>query len=650
MKYLNLAIALFVAVFLNGCLEVEDSDNSEIQTLLDNQTQTLAETKKVSIKGVVVDALDSTPVDAALITVLVGSEAIISDFSVTGGEFELTELPVYSDIDIIISSPDNKFLPRTFFKQTSYAGTEGITDFGNFAVSEGIEIQVSVIDNKTTAAFAGLEFIAYSHSGSNSSAYKYKHVSSYDNNNGLYSIILPKFIDTSISASLDFDRDGKLDYVPELSGYLRGQNLYIGSANNQEYSTIYINEVEEATDIEIRLSLVSESAESILGATFFVEDNIVDSSYDEQTNQYVIATKIKDILSIQLPAFTSGEVYYQSSVVTVKKLPDGNLNIIKNGDYQSCCFTIPNTKVIDFALSPQVLLESEAPLEVVLASSEVNSSDSSFSAFYSQAVEVQAENVSLTDWRGFTVQRGNDDANDLILPGTTIISGGVSIPVTFSLSLNDTRLTLTPASELVAGESYKYEVSAVTNLNSQEKEDIDGDELVFTVESDETVVFDPADMKLDNENYTTNGVVITPSNTAGEVANPSNNYNNISLYLPKSINSLQNLTLRQVSVIKNGVASVDIQNYTLVVDGEINVPAVGVVSLAQNENVSREGHYFRDVIVNSAQPEAQKVYRYNLWLYSTDNTALEPNNISFEYSFETKAGEVTTGNITLAVQ
>lgn len=228
MKYLNLATTLLAVVFLNGCLEVEDN-SSDIKALLD-QNENL-----ISIKGVVVDALDLKPVSNALITVKVGSTDLISNFEVANGDFELTGLPRSSDIDIIISSPDNKFLSRTFFTETSNGSKNGVDDVGNFAVSEPVDVEIYVLDNETNSPFTTLEFIAYSHSGTNSSAYKYQHVSSFNTETGIYTITLPKFIDTSISANLDFDKDGEVDYVPELNNFLRDRNLYIESANTKEF-------------------------------------------------------------------------------------------------------------------------------------------------------------------------------------------------------------------------------------------------------------------------------------------------------------------------------------------------------------------------------------------------------------------------------
>ncbi len=629
-------------MLLNGCFEVEDN-SSDVKALLEQAENS------VSIKGVVVDALDLKPIGNALITVKVGSTEVVSNFEVTDGDFELTGLPRSSDIDIIISSPDNKFLPRTFFKQTAQGSKDGIEDVGNFAVSEPVDVEISVIDNETGSALSTLEFIAYSHSGTNSSAYKYQHVSSFDVETGIYTITLPKFINTSISANLDFDKDGKADYLPELSNFLHGRNLYIGSANTKEFSRIHVNEVPMASDLEIRLSLVDEAAEPLLDATFYIEDSVVDSSYDEATDQYVITTQLKDTISVQLPAFTSNEIKYQSSSFTVRKLVDGNLNIIKNGSSNNCCFVIPNASVIDFALAPQVIVESETPLKVVLAATEVNPTDSSFSVFYSQAVAVEVENISLTNSQGFTVLKGNADASDQVAAGTTLITGGLTFPVTFSLSLNDTRLTVMPVNPLTIPDSYSYDIQTVTNKATLERADIYNDQLTFEISPNADEVFSAADIKLDNENYTTNGSVITASNSAGDTSY-SNNWNDtVYLYLPLNINALQKLTLRKTSVINDGISSVSSNDYNVVTEGRIHMTAVGIAKLASNESV-QYSTMNRSVILGSAQTETQKVYRMYIGEYLSDNTGSEANSISFEYSLETKAGEVATGNITIPVQ
>jgi hypothetical protein len=305
--------------------------------------------------------------------------------------------------------------------------------------------------------------------------------------------------------------------------------------------------------------------------------------------------------------------------------------------------------VIDFALAPQVIVESETPLKVVLAATEVNPIDSSFSVFYSQAVAVELENISLTNSQGFTVLKGNANASDQVAAGTTLITGGLTFPVTFALSLNDTRLTVTPVNPLTIPDSYSYDIQTVTNKATLERADIYNDQLTFEISPNADEVFSAADIKLDNENYTTNGSAITPSNSAGVTSSPNNWNGSVYLYLPLNINALQKLTLRKTSVINDGISSVSSNDYNVITEGQIHMSAVGIAKLAANETVLYST-INRSVILGSAQTETQKVYRLYIGEYLSDNTGSESNSISFEYSLETKAGEVATGNITIPVQ
>jgi hypothetical protein len=249
----------------------------------------------------------------------------------------------------------------------------------------------------------------------------------------------------------------------------------------------------------------------------------------------------------------------------------------------------------------------------------------------------------------FTVLKGNAGASDQVAEGTTLITGGLTFPVTFSLSLNDTRLTVMPVNPLTIPDSYSYDIQTVTNKATLERADIYNDQLTFEITPNTDAVFSAADIKLDNGNYTTNGSVITSSNSAG-VSSSSYNWNDsVYLYFPLNIDALKKLTLRKTSVINDGISSVGFNDYNVVSDGRINATAVGIANLASNESVLYSSMN-RSIIVGSAQTETQKVYRLNTWEYLSDNTGSESNSISFEYSLETKAGEVATGNIIIPVQ
>ena len=79
MKYSKIAIAVSATVLLNGCLEVEDKNNSEVVNALQQQNEILSEQdqkKSVTVRGLIVNARDSEPVSSAKITVKTGVETV----------------------------------------------------------------------------------------------------------------------------------------------------------------------------------------------------------------------------------------------------------------------------------------------------------------------------------------------------------------------------------------------------------------------------------------------------------------------------------------------------------------------------------------------------------------------------------------------
>jgi hypothetical protein len=288
---------------------------------------------------------------------------------------------------------------------------------------------------------------------------------------------------------------------------------------------------------------------------------------------------------------------------------------------------------------------------MVTASNKVNPVNHSFSVFYSQPITVSASSLSLTNTSGFTVIKGNDDSNDIVLPGTTIISGNVDVPVTFETSLNDTKLTITPISALSAEQSYKYDINSLVVTSTEQSVDVNGDYLSFFIENNSDVVFNINDIRLDNNNYKTNGVTITPTNSAGDSSSSYNYNRNVYLYLPISINVLQTLSLRSVSITQDGISSNSIIDFNLVRNGNpyYNVSTIGLVQLAENEALIRDNLNI-SIEMGSAQSDSQKVYRASTSHYLSDDLNNSENSITFEYAYETKAGVVATGTLAIPVQ
>jgi len=656
LKYSKLFIATTSLLLLNGCLD-DNNDSKDVAQAINAQTAVISaqQTSEASVTfhGVVVDSFDGQPVTSALITVYLGTETVVEGLVATNGAFEVAKLPANSDINVIISSDNEQFLPRAFFVNTGASTANvAIKDFGTFAVSEPHDVQITVLNSEDNSSVENLEFSAYSHVGDSSSSLKYKHISSYDSVNGQYNITVPKHINTSVRANLDLNRDGKVDFVPESSSNLAGTDLYINSASAIDTLTVYVADNNDAviSDVEYRISILDSAANSIASAELVVEDEnnaMVKSVYDATTEQHVVTAKFSQQISLNMPSFSANGIHYQSASIRLYQQSEEELEVRISGTNQNCCYNIPNSDIMTLALLPRVT-SNVSVLEVVTKSQEIDSVNSIFKVFYSQGVSIPNTSVSLVRTSGFTTVKGNEDSNDLILPGATLFTGGFNIATSHTLALNNTKLEVTPESALVLPGSYRYNVGNVEVILTEEVTDINDDSLSFTI-TNPNQTFDIADVKLDNENFTTKGIAITTVNTANEASTSSNNDRSVYFYLPASIHSLKNFTMRQLSLTADNIERTDVRSFTFVNNGNVNNSRVGTVKLAENEVIVRDSMQV-NVYTGTAQDDSQAVYRMNNFEYMSDNTPSSTNTISFEYAYETLAGDISTGVITIPVQ
>ena len=661
LKYTKFFIICASLLLLNGCLD-DDDDSQSVAEAINAQTAVISEQEKneasVTFSGVVVDVFDGEAVTSAFITVNLGSESIVKGLTATNGEFEIPSLPANSDIEVIISSDNEQFLTRAFFLNTGDSSANiAIKDFGTFAVSEPKVVQVTVLNSDDNTSIDNLVFNAYSHVGSSSSELKFKHTSTYDAVIGQYSITVPKHINTNIIANFDLDRDGEIDFIPESSNQVHRNNsdVYFNSANVSEVITVYVkeNNVVENTDVEYRVSIVDSGSNSIISAELVVEDEnnqMVKSVYDAITEQHVVSAKFSDQITLRMPAFTDNDTYYQSASIQLSNYNTSDLRVYTSGTNGNSSYVIPNSDVIELALLPRITTNQSA-LEVVTKTQIIDSDNSSFTVFYSQGVAIPNESISLERTTGFTIVKGNESNDDLILPGTTLFTGGLTIATSHTLTLNDTKLEVIPESPLVISGSYRYNVSNVEVNSTEEITDISDDLLSFQVVNS-SQAFDINSVKLDNENFTTNGITITSVNTANEESSSSNNRGSVVFYLPSSIYSLKNFSMRQLSVIENNIERTDVSNYTFVDNGAVqsaNYSRYATYKLASNEVVVKDAMTI-NLITSTAQENSQQVYRQGNSEYLSDNTETSINSISFEYAYETMTGDIFTGVITIPVQ
>ncbi|MEP2601375.1 MAG: hypothetical protein ABJH28_07865, partial [Paraglaciecola sp.] len=402
------------------------------------------------------------------------------------------------------------------------------------------------------------------------------------------------------------------------------------------------------------LSVVDESGQPIPEAQITVDDNLNDnisSTYDADTGQHVIIAQFYDYINLQIAAFSVDGIYYESSSISIDEQSNGSLRVsFSNTNNDSYNYFIDNAESITLAVQPDEGYNYDNELEVVFAANEVDY-DNQFTVFYSQPVTITADDVSLIDEDGFEVIKGDADSNDFVLPGSTLISGDIEVEVSVELSLNNTRLMVTPVTELTSGNQYYYSVGNILVDSTGLESDVSYDALSFypwapaSVDAD----FDINDLYLDNNNYNTNGTLIKPQNTAGEDSTYSDRDSSVYLFLPDNVLKLQGLTLRQVQVIEDGEPRVDTNTFEIVEDGiGYNLNKYGLVSLANNEDVTQDS-VNRSLLYGTSLEDSQKAYFINTYESMSDDLDSSENSISFEYAYETNNGEVFTGTITLPV-
>jgi hypothetical protein len=662
LKYSKIAIAVSATVLLNGCLEVEDKNNSEVVNALQQQNEILSEQdqkKSVTVRGLIVNARDSEPVSSAKITVKTGVETIAEGIVGADGKFSISDLPSNSDLDLIVTSDSDEFMSRAFFFNTEFSeGSNNQQDIGILGVSEAVDVSFTVLNGADNTPVTDLVFKADSsspsYSGVSSSTFEYLHLSTFDEVNGIYNMTLPRYIDVAATASLDVNKDGEPDYVLESLPFSSGNNITFFSANEGDANEIYLLTADDAApeEVEYRVALVDEFGDPLLGATVLVNDQYnddVSATYDAEAGEYVISAAFVQSLSIQIPAFSVGEINYQSASINIGEQNDGRLSVYYSGaaDYASY-YVSSDTESLSFAIQPQEIVNNVSELEAVLVS-EPSKMDSSWNVFYSQSVAVEVSDVTLTNLDAFTVTKGNASTDDLVLAGTTSIVGGIDMAVSVALSKNDTRLTVSPDSLLVAGDSYQYTVGTIEVVATGQTIDLASDSKQFTVPANEEAVFDIAQVRLDNNNYTTNGNAITAQNTAGEASTPFDYDRNVYLVLPSTVNSLQSFTMRRVSIVEDGSSALSTETYNLVENGNVQLNSSALVALAQNETLYTDNINF-SIYDGMNLPDVAKAYTRQMYIYLSDSTSSNENSATFEYAYETKSGDVVTGNIKLNVE
>jgi len=650
---------------LTACFEVEDDSNDDVVAALEEQNSLLQEQQNnakqpITIFGKVVNTGEPSSSVDATITVKVGTTWL--DPVNTTGEFSIDDLPVNSDILIRVESVNGDFMDRVFYGRTTVVeqGQTATQSAGDLQVSEGVIKSYSVIDAETNEVFEGVVFeynssTSFSNGGNASGIADYTVTSSYDNQTELYTITIPKDLSVFLSADRDVDGDDVVDFTPQEYTFISGDRVSLSTYEALQLETMLVDVTSEYLPVELRVTIIDRSGASIPDIEFFASDQFLgplEVSYDPGTEEYVFNYQSSGRVQLNMPSFeTLDEVTYSSGLIDIRSSTNTSLVIYDSGFVNN----LPNEVEVLDGVASVVLQARLAPSNsgsVSLVSSIVDDEDNhSLKQFYSAPIGLLEDSVSLNRTNVFTVIKGNESDSDLVSAGTTKI-GYTSEPISVSTNLrhNDTFLTSSPDDVLSAGE-FSYSVNELVNKESGQEFDARfGDSFEIEVPLEELPAFDINEVRLDNNNGTTNGLIIVSENTAGVPSTTTDNRSTVRIYLPTSIRTLDFFELDLESYVSNGVNINSSRNVRIVDETRIWVNERNLVSLSTNENIEAFSGSSSNADTNTALADGVWYLTTSTGLYLSDNTGTTANTATYRYIYRVAGDEaVTEGTITLPI-
>jgi len=669
-NYSKTLMLAFASISLSGCLEVEDDNNENVVAALEaqnailqqqQQQQQQQQTASVTLFGNIVDAGDNSQISNARVTVKVG--ATWREAEDVSGEFEITALPVNTDVVVLIQSTDGAFLERAFYGRTSAAAAGQVTSqsMGDLRVSKPLVKKYAILDAETNTAFEGLTF-SYNPTSNflinNSQNYffanidTYKVSSSFDGVTGLYSITLPEDLAVHVSASADIDGDDVNDFITESNNFWYNDAIQLNATQAHELDTLYVSKTSEYQSVELRVSVIDELGNSFENIEFFADDQFlgrIDAVFDTESKEYVFNYQTSSQVTLNMTSFISDDdINYQSASLRLSRNDTEYLSINDYGFSNNVASQVEIVEgIVAITVLPRIAYTPNNYVSTV--SSIIDENDGySLKEFYQAPIALLDDSVSLHKNNVLTVIKGNDVANDIVALGTTEINlVSEEVAINTALSHNNTFITAKASSQLTSG-NYTYRVNSLVNAETEEQFEKNSTNNFIIAPNADGLVFDINDIKLDNNNGTTNGVIIVATNTANIANTASNNSRSSTLYLPESIKALDYLQLTLISHVRNGTTYVDNNRMAIIEENNSRYHSQYLVQLAANENI-RTNKNFNYATQTSLTDGLWYQYYSNI-IYSADNTQASENTATFNYVYRVAGQDSTVeGTITLPV-
>ena len=194
------------------------------------------------------------------------------------------------------------------------------------------------------------------------------------------------------------------------------------------------------------ISLIDSMGEPIAGAEFMMDstDETYTSEYDEESGSYELVVPFDGGISFEMSSFQVGDITYSTGSINLSRSTryatgETSINVNTSGFESNSYYSVADSEIINLVLVPTEV-EPQATVEVI--TTNVNPSSFAYSVYYSEAVDIDLDEVSLT-YDQVSIVRGNESADDSVPNGYTyILSEEASVELSQNVALSGVKHTL----------------------------------------------------------------------------------------------------------------------------------------------------------------------------------------------------------------
>ncbi|RZM80567.1 hypothetical protein C3B51_10910 [Pseudoalteromonas rubra] len=673
-KYSKVALGIATCFALTGCLEVEDNDdskklaeqveqqNSIIQEQLDLAKQQHEITQApITLTGKVVSVSEGASASDATISVLVDGQWRESGSVDEQGQFSVAKLPAGHEVLVKVASASDAFVTRYFAVSTPYSTItrEESFDLLDLEVSAGYTKEFTVQESGTGEGLKALSIWAADIVADDTmvgnrrprDAYleqmtkEYSQKAVFNEEKSVYQITLAKDLPSALLYQADINADKIADYRPEFAPFnFDAETMTLVSADNvTDTDNFYLEPVKQQA-YKLALTVLNSDGNVIEVDRIVAQGNDMGAKFatlNAETMQYELDAKYFGQLTLQIPSFIKGDVVFNGSTVNIQSYDEqnGSYGVEINGNYNRVDL-VDNTLNLVVKVTDNLVEETSVS---VLNTKGMRTAEDHAAIYFNVPVAVEADSIEVQKNQDVTIS--SEDGL------TTVVAQPVTVAVSTSTDLNNTRLKISPDAPLEVGRSYSIKLNKVQNLASGETESIGYSTGYTFVQTDSDFSLDS--IVADNDNFRKNGKLILTKNSAGQSSSDTQSYNPTYLFMPINFANVEHFSIQYTGYTENGEQYDLNRDVTVVEDGRINTwntDVARVHQLANNEQIVYP-HNYTELNPGTTLTNGNYLRVRTDVYYLGDNTSTSTNDITFAYKLQLKGDKtIKTGTLTLPIQ